>query len=66
MLARGEGVPKQMAEGLMWLTLAKAQGETEAGQDVASTYEAIQSAASQADRDAATGLLKQYLRRQRQ
>jgi uncharacterized protein len=65
MLARGEGVPRQMAEGLMWLTLAKAHGEAPAGIDVAATLEAVQSGATQADKDAATGLLKQHLRRQR-
>lgn len=64
-LSRGEGVPRQMAEGLMWLTLAKAQAEPERDRWIIAEFDAMQAAASEGDRDAASAMLKQHLRRQK-
>lgn len=63
LLINGQGVPRQRARGLMWLTLAREAAD--AGKDawVSDLYEKAFAAAADSDRKLALALLEQHLRR---
>ncbi len=65
MLIRGSGVPKQVGEGLMWLTLAKGNADPERDGWIIEAHAKAHEAASENDRNAAQGFLKQFIKRQK-
>jgi uncharacterized protein len=64
-LTRGTGVPKQVGEGLMWLTLAKGTADAERDGWIIEAHGKAYESASESDRSAAQGFLKQFIKRQK-
>jgi len=66
MLINGQGVPRQRAKGLMWLTLAR-EAAADSGKDqwIESLYEDAFAAADDSDRKLALALLEQYIQSRR-
>lgn len=66
MLINGQGVPRQRAKGLMWLTLAR-EAAADSGKDqwIESLYSDAFAAASETDRKLALALLEQYIQSRR-
>ena len=63
----GQGVPRQRAKGLMWLTLAR-EASTDACQgplDRVELYDDAFAAADESDRKLALALLEQYIQSRR-
>ena len=62
----GQGVPRQRAKGLMWLTLAR-EASTDASKDrwIVSLYDDAFTAADESDRKLALALLEQYIQSRR-
>lgn len=59
MLVRGsEGVPRQISQGLMWLTLARDAADPQREGWILERYDAAVAAASESDRTAALGLIE--------
>jgi len=66
LLMTGQGVPRQRAKGLMWLTLAReASTDTVKDQWIVSLYEEAFTAADDTDRKLALALLEQYIQSRR-
>ncbi len=65
LLAHGEGVPRQRALGLMWLTLARDASDPARDQWIAKLYDRAFAAASERDRAAALSYLEQFMKRPR-
>lgn len=66
LLINGQGVPRQRAKGLMWLTLAReASSDTTKDQWIAKLYEEAFAAAGESDRKLALALLEQYIQSRR-
>jgi TPR repeat protein len=66
LLMTGQGVPRQRAKGLMWLTLAR-EASTDAAKDqwIADLYGDAFAAADESDRKLALALLEQYIQSRR-
>jgi hypothetical protein len=66
LLMTGQGVPRQRAKGLMWLTLAR-EASTDSVKDqwIASLYQEAFVAADESDRKLALALLEQYIQSRR-
>jgi len=66
LLITGQGVPRQRAKGLMWLTLAR-EGSSDAAKDrwIETLYEEAFAASSESDRKLALALLEQYIQSRR-
>lgn len=66
LLINGQGVPRQRAKGLMWLTLAhEAAGDSSKDQWIANLYEEAFAASDDSDRKLALALLEQYIQSRR-
>jgi TPR repeat protein len=65
LLVNGEGVPRQRAPGLMWLTLAREAADPVTDQWISELYDKAFAAASESDRKLALALLEQHLRARR-
>jgi uncharacterized protein len=65
MLMSGEGVPRQRALGLMWLTMARDAADAEKDQWISSLHEKAFAGASERDRQVALANLEQFLKRKR-
>lgn len=65
MLVAGDGVPRQRALGLMWLTLARDAADPVREAWIADLYEDAIAGASETDRSGALAYLEQHLRAQR-
>jgi hypothetical protein len=61
MLISGQGVPRQRARGLMWLTLAREAANPTKDPWVSELYEKAVAATSEKDRRLALTLLEQHL-----
>ena len=66
LLMTGQGVPRQRAKGLMWLTLAR-EASTDGAKDrwIVSLYDDAFTAADESDRKLALALLEQYIQSRR-
>jgi hypothetical protein len=66
LLMTGQGVPRQRAKGLMWLTLAR-EASTDSVKDqwITSLYKDAFAAADESDRKLALALLEQYIQSRR-
>ena len=65
LLITGNGVPRQRAKGLMWLTLARESIEPGKDQWIANLYEEAFADSSESDRKLALDLLEQYIQARR-
>lgn len=66
LLMNGQGVPRQKAKGLMWLTLAREASSTDAkDQWIVGLYDEAFAAAGDNDRKLALALLEQYIQARR-
>jgi uncharacterized protein len=65
MMMAGNGMPRQMARGLMWLTLARDGADPARHKHIMDAHGKAFDAASQEDRDAAMALLQRHLNRGR-
>lgn len=65
LMISGTGMPRQVARGLMWLTLARDGAEPARQTEITELHRRAFDAASQADRDAALGLLQRQVNRGR-
>ena len=63
LLTNGQGVPRQRARGLMWLTLAREAADPAKDGWVADLYDKAFAAAADNDRKLALAYLEQYLQR---
>ncbi|MBB3021595.1 hypothetical protein FHR70_004696 [Microvirga lupini] len=66
LLMTGQGVPRQRAKGLMWLTLAR-EASTDAAKDqwIVDLYQDAFTASDESDRKLALALLEQYIQARR-
>ncbi|MBF9234183.1 tetratricopeptide repeat protein [Microvirga alba] len=66
LLMNGQGVPRQRAKGLMWLTLAR-EASTDSAKDqwITGLYDEAFAAAGESDRKLALALLEQYIQSRR-
>lgn len=65
LLVTGQGVPRQRARGLMWLTLARETADPIKDQWISDLYDQAFAAAGEGDRQAALAYLEQHLARRR-
>jgi hypothetical protein len=66
LLINGQGVPRQTAKGLMWLTLAR-EAATDSSKDqwITALYDEAFAAADERERKLALALLEQYIQSRR-
>jgi uncharacterized protein len=65
LLINGQGVPRQRAKGLMWLTLAREASDAKKDLWIATLYEEAFAASGESDRKLALALLEQYIQSRR-
>ncbi|CAA9307129.1 MAG: hypothetical protein AVDCRST_MAG90-192 [uncultured Microvirga sp.] len=65
LLVTGEGVPRQRALGLMWLTMAREAADAAKDQSVSALYDNAVAATTERDRQSALAYLEQFLQRRR-
>jgi len=65
LLVTGEGVPRQRALGLMWLTMAREAAEVAKDESVSILYDKIVATTTERDRQTALAYLEQFLQRRR-
>lgn len=65
LLILGDGVPRQGARGLMWLTLAREAADPEKDAWIIELHDKAFAAASESDRQAALAYMQQYLSKNR-
>ena len=65
LLVTGQGVPRQRARGLMWLTLAREGIDPANERWIAELYDTAFAAAADGERQAALGYLEQHMRKRR-
>jgi uncharacterized protein len=65
LLINGQGVPRQRAKGLMWLTLAREASDSKKDIWIATLYEEAFAVSGETDRKLALALLEQYIQSRR-